>query len=87
MPDRAGIESPAGARPRTSGHGAPARRSRSAPALLQAFLNTHYDLTAEHGGEVLADPAALRAWLAACSLIGGPGRLRGGDVERAVAVR
>ena len=31
-------------------------------ALVQAFLNTHFDL-ASGGGEMLASPEALRAWL------------------------
>jgi predicted RNA-binding Zn ribbon-like protein len=38
-------------------------------ALVQAFLNTHYDLTAEHGGEVLVHPDALAAWLAGHELL------------------
>lgn len=54
---------------------------------MQAFLNTHYDLTAEHGGEVLVDPTALGAWLADRSLIDEHVRLDPDDLERAVAVR
>ena len=56
-------------------------------ALVQAFLNTHYDLTAERGGEVLAGPAALRRWLSAASLIGERARLGDDDLQRARAVR
>jgi len=32
-------------------------------ALVQAFINSHYDLEVEHGEELLASPAALRRWL------------------------
>jgi predicted RNA-binding Zn ribbon-like protein len=32
-------------------------------ALVQAFLNTHFDLGERWGGEALFSPAALRAWL------------------------
>jgi predicted RNA-binding Zn ribbon-like protein len=56
-------------------------------ALVQAFLNTHYDLTAAGGGEVLADARALRDWLAGASLIGEHAPLRHHDLERALAVR
>lgn len=56
-------------------------------ALVQAFLNTHYDLTAEHGGEILTDPVALGDWLAAHSLLDRRARLGPGDRERALAVR
>jgi predicted RNA-binding Zn ribbon-like protein len=56
-------------------------------ALVQAFLNTHYDLTAEHGGEVLVHPEALTAWLAAHDLIAREARLGESDLRRAVAVR
>lgn len=38
-------------------------------ALVQAFVNTHYDLTAERGGEILLDPEALRAWFTARGLV------------------
>ena len=56
-------------------------------ALVQAFVNTHYDLTAAGGGEVFADPRALRDWLATASLLGEQAPLRDHDLERALAVR
>ena len=56
-------------------------------ALVQAFLNTHYDLTAEHGGEVLVHPEALATWLAGHGLIERAVRLRSDELERTLAVR
>jgi predicted RNA-binding Zn ribbon-like protein len=57
-------------------------------ALVQAFLNTHYDLEAVHGAEVLASPSALRAWLVRHELMSdGAGRLTARDLQRALAVR
>jgi predicted RNA-binding Zn ribbon-like protein len=56
-------------------------------ALVQAFVNTHYDLTAEHGGEILLDPTALRDWLAPRGLIEARHRLDANDLARAVTVR
>jgi predicted RNA-binding Zn ribbon-like protein len=38
-------------------------------ALVQAFINTHYDLEIEHGAEVLSSPGALSAWLSARGLL------------------
>jgi hypothetical protein len=32
-------------------------------AVVQAFINTHFDLEGVHGAELLADPAALAVWL------------------------
>jgi predicted RNA-binding Zn ribbon-like protein len=55
--------------------------------LVQAFVNTHYDLTAERGGEILVDPTALRTWLMPRGLIGGRARLDAHDLARAVKVR
>jgi predicted RNA-binding Zn ribbon-like protein len=56
-------------------------------ALVQAFLNTHYDLTAEGGGETLPDPDALSAWLGAHGLAEPGARLGAHDLLRALAVR
>jgi predicted RNA-binding Zn ribbon-like protein len=56
-------------------------------ALVQSFVNTHYDLTAERGGEILVDPMALRTWLAARGLIGERARLDARDLTRVVTVR
>jgi predicted RNA-binding Zn ribbon-like protein len=56
-------------------------------ALVQAFLNTHYDLAAEGGGETLGDPEALGDWMSAHALIASGARLDARDLERALAVR
>jgi predicted RNA-binding Zn ribbon-like protein len=56
-------------------------------AFVQAFVNTHYDLTSEHGGEVLTGPDALRRWLAAHALVDERAELRRWDLERTLAVR
>jgi len=37
--------------------------------LLQAFLNSHYDLEGDHGAELLATPAAARQWLVSHQLL------------------
>lgn len=54
---------------------------------MQAFVNTHYDLSAERGGEVLVSAETLRDWLEARGLIEGRKRLAEHDLDRAVAVR
>jgi predicted RNA-binding Zn ribbon-like protein len=54
--------------------------------LLQAFINTHYDLEVEHGAEVLASPAALGAWLSRRGLLKS-GRPKAGDLRRAIQIR
>lgn len=56
-------------------------------ALVQAFLNTHYDLSAESGGEVFVHAGALAAWLAARGLLAREAELGRGDLERALVVR
>ena len=56
-------------------------------ALVQAFVNTHYDLRAERGGEILVSAEALGDWLEARGLIEGRQRLAEHDLDRAVAVR
>jgi len=56
-------------------------------AVVQAFVNTHYDLTAEHGGELLVDGPALAGWLRARSLLDDDAELGDADVRRAKAVR
>jgi predicted RNA-binding Zn ribbon-like protein len=54
--------------------------------LLQAFLNTHYDLES-HGGEVLSGPDELRSWLAGRRLIAADAPVSAGDVARVIAIR
>ena len=56
-------------------------------AVVQAFLNTRWDLTAPAHGETLVSPVALRDWLAARGLIGERNRLDPRDLDRALAVR
>ena len=56
-------------------------------ALVQAFVNTHYDLEFDHGAELLATPAALAAWLHRSGLIGAGVAADPGDLERALTVR
>ncbi len=56
--------------------------------LVQAFLNTHYDLEVIHGAEVFATPAALRGWLVGRELMSAAeARLTARDLRRALAVR
>lgn len=56
-------------------------------ALVQAFVNTHYDLSAEGGGEILVSAEALRDWIQARGLTEVRQRLARRDLDRAVAVR
>jgi predicted RNA-binding Zn ribbon-like protein len=54
--------------------------------VVQAFMNSRWDLATDDHRDALADPDALRAWLEARGL-GAGGRLGEGDLERALAVR
>ncbi len=56
-------------------------------ALVQAFINSHYDLVHVHGAELLSNPTALGAWLLERDLIDGRATIRNADLERALAVR
>jgi predicted RNA-binding Zn ribbon-like protein len=56
-------------------------------ALVQAFLNTHYDLVHEHGAEVLSSTGAVRSWLADRGLLEVDAAVSVADVRRALAVR
>jgi predicted RNA-binding Zn ribbon-like protein len=63
---------------------------RSAPgrlALVQAFVNSHYDLEYDHGAELLGSPAALVAWLQRAGLLADSLEADDVDVQRALAVR
>jgi predicted RNA-binding Zn ribbon-like protein len=74
-------------------------RSRAAPqpggrlpapgalALVQAFVNTHYDLEFHHGAEVLDTPRALADWFADAGLIATPGPVLEADLQRALTMR
>jgi predicted RNA-binding Zn ribbon-like protein len=74
--DPRGVPQPGGRKPAPGGR-----------ALVQAFLNTHYDLTSEDGDEMLTDPEALRRWLAAHALIDNQAPLGRWDLDRTLAVR
>jgi predicted RNA-binding Zn ribbon-like protein len=56
-------------------------------ALVQAFINTHFDLERDHGAEVLASVAALADWLRERRLIDPRAQVRDGDLRRALALR
>jgi predicted RNA-binding Zn ribbon-like protein len=56
-------------------------------ALVQSFINSHYDLELEHGADLLATPRALKHWLAAHRLIDADAQLGTRELERALAVR
>ena len=56
-------------------------------ALVQSFINSHYDLEVSHGADLLATPPALGKWLTDHSLLERGAPLHERDVERAVAVR
>lgn len=53
--------------------------------LVQAFVNTHFDLVETRGADLLAAPAGLARWLEEREL--GAGRVTRADLARAVAVR
>jgi predicted RNA-binding Zn ribbon-like protein len=55
-------------------------------ALVQAFVNTHFDLAAG-GGEMLRSPEALRAWLGARGLLEHGTHVDGRSLDRVLAVR
>ena len=56
-------------------------------ALVQAFLNSHWDLEADFGADLLATPEALRAWLVRRRLIARDARVSPRDHRAALAVR
>jgi predicted RNA-binding Zn ribbon-like protein len=56
-------------------------------ALVQAFMNTHFDLTTEDHAERLASVAALTDWLTTHALLREPRRLHDADLQRTIAVR
>jgi predicted RNA-binding Zn ribbon-like protein len=55
-------------------------------ALVQSFINSHYDLEVDHGADLFATPAALGRWLARRGF-GAERSLTSADVRRAAAVR
>jgi predicted RNA-binding Zn ribbon-like protein len=56
-------------------------------AVLQAFLNSHFDLVEHWGADLLASPDGLRAWLQQRRLISDTDSVTPGDVARALTVR
>jgi predicted RNA-binding Zn ribbon-like protein len=55
--------------------------------LLQAFLNSHYDLARGDGAELLSTPAQLRAWMSERGLLPRRAPVTASDLERALAMR
>src|SRR5438067_7243782 len=56
-------------------------------ALVQAFINSHFDLEVDHGADLFATPRELAEWLRRRELLA-PGEPMGrADARRAVAVR
>ena len=56
-------------------------------ALVQSFINSHYDLEVEHGADLFATPDALAAWLRRRGLLGSGESLEAADARSARAVR
>jgi predicted RNA-binding Zn ribbon-like protein len=56
-------------------------------ALVQAFVNSNYDLEIEHGAELLDSPDGLREWLARRGLIEAGTSVSARDLQEAVAMR
>lgn len=50
--------------------------------VLQAFLNTHFDLVTEHGADLLATRAGARRWLSAHGLASPGARISQADLDR-----
>jgi predicted RNA-binding Zn ribbon-like protein len=55
--------------------------------LLQAFLNTHFDLVTEHGADLLATRARGRQWLSEVGLLAPRERISQADLDRLRRVR
>ncbi len=56
-------------------------------AVVQEFINTHYDLEVVHGAEVLHSPAAAAEWFFLRGVVPGRPRMRAADVERLLVIR
>jgi predicted RNA-binding Zn ribbon-like protein len=56
-------------------------------ALVQAFVNSHYDLEVHRGADLLVTPAGLRDWLVRRRLISGDAAVDPSDHSRALTVR
>jgi predicted RNA-binding Zn ribbon-like protein len=57
--------------------------------LVQAFVNSHYDLEGEHGAELLHSPRALAGWLEARGLLDREcaAKVSRSDLRRALDIR
>ena len=55
--------------------------------LVQAFVNTHFDLEYEHGADLLKTPASLVAWLEQHRMVDPGTAADRHDLERALALR
>ena len=55
--------------------------------LLQAFLNTHFDLVTEHGADLLATRARGRHWLSEAGLLAPGEKITRADLDRLRRVR
>jgi predicted RNA-binding Zn ribbon-like protein len=55
--------------------------------LVQAFINTHYDLVHNHGAEVLSSPVALRDWLSGRGLLDPRAPVAAADLRRGLGLR
>ena len=56
-------------------------------ALVQAFLNTHFDLGDSWGSELLHSPGSLRAWLASHGLLTAFAPVDESELDRALQLR
>jgi predicted RNA-binding Zn ribbon-like protein len=56
-------------------------------ALVQAFMNSRWDITSGSDSETVVSPEALHEWLRARGLVEGSTQLTSHDLERALAVR
>jgi predicted RNA-binding Zn ribbon-like protein len=55
--------------------------------LVQAFVNSHYDIDEDHGAELLSSPRALAGWLSERGLLDPTAELTRADLRRALDVR
>jgi predicted RNA-binding Zn ribbon-like protein len=55
--------------------------------LVQAFVNSNYDLVEVHGAELLSSGSALAGWLSERGLVGRGARSSDADLRRAITLR
>ena len=55
--------------------------------LVQAFINSNYDLRDDHGAELFGSPDGLREWLERRELADGKSDVTTTELERAIVVR